>query len=123
MFVQLILEDGEGIPIILGETTREAWFLQYERSTYTGSLPVLRARLSECIESSLRECLDADLKPPTDAQLRYAANIAREVGVPLHAEALRFRGAMAEFIDRYVASFNRIRERRRATPSDEESSS
>jgi hypothetical protein len=112
MFVQLILEDGEGIPLSLSEITREAWLVQYERALQAGGLPELKKRLSRCVEWGLQECVDADLKPPTAAQLRYATSIARDVGVPLHAEALRFRGPMAEFIDRHVDAFNQLRQRR-----------
>jgi hypothetical protein len=112
MFVQLILEDGEGIPIALSEATREAWMLQYERAAYAGLLPGLRARLSACVEAGIQDCLDVDLRPPTPAQVRYATSIARDLGIPLHAEALRFRGPMAEFIERHVDAFNKLRERR-----------
>lgn len=45
---------------------------------------------------------DADLKPPTPAQVQYATDIARQLGIPLPPDALRFRGSMGEFIDRFA---------------------
>jgi hypothetical protein len=53
----------------------------------------------------LIECLDADLKPPTAAQIQYATDIAKHLGVPLPSEALRFRGAMGEFLTRFSDAF------------------
>jgi hypothetical protein len=66
--------------------------LQYDRATNADSVDGFMIRLAVCFAGSLIECLDPDLKPPTDAQLKYGTDIARELGIPLHAEALRFRG-------------------------------
>jgi len=71
------------------------------------------ARLSECVATSIAACLDTDLQLPTDSQVKYAMDIARELGVSLPADALRFRGAAHEFIDRFKDSFRISRERRR----------
>lgn len=110
MPMQLVLDDDSGIPIPLDDCVREAWLLQYSRASHTGGMEGFRDRLAACFALSLAECLDADLKPPTDAQLRYATSIARELGIALPSEALRFRGPMAEFIDRFA---EQLRQKRR----------
>lgn len=111
MPVLLLLEDDPGIAIPLDACVRDAWLLQYGRATSTGDIDGFRARLAKCLAQSLADCLDVDLKPPTEAQLRYATSIARELGISLPSEALRYRGSMAEFIGRFVEAF---RERRRS---------
>jgi hypothetical protein len=110
MPLQLVVDDEGGIPIPLDDNVREAWVLQYDRASSSGGIDRFRERLAMCFASCLAECLDPDLKPPTEAQLRYATDIARQLGIPLPAEALRFRGAMAEFIDRFADT---LRQKRR----------
>lgn len=112
MPLQLILDDDGGIPIPMDDTVQEAWQLQFDRAAHAGTLQGLRERLGNCFARSLAECLDADLKPPTDAQLSYATAIARDLGIALPHEALRFRGAMAEFIDRYAEAHKQRRRSR-----------
>jgi inactivated superfamily I helicase len=107
--MQLVLDDEEAIPLPLDEFVREAWMLQYSRASFEGAMDGFVERLAACFASSLVECLDPDLKPPTDAQLKYATAIARDLGVALPSEALRFRGAMAEFIYRFVDAHKRRR--------------
>lgn len=102
MQMQLVLDDDGGIPLPLDDCTQEAWVLQYERASDAGAIDGFRERVAHCFATSLIECLDPDLKPPTDPQLKYATAIARELGISLPSEALRFRGPMAEFIDRFA---------------------
>lgn len=116
MSLQLILDEADSIRIPLDEAVREAWQLQLDRAVDAGLAEGLRERLANCFALSLSECLDADLKPPTEAQVRYATDITRELGLSLNAEVLRYRGAMAEFIDRYAEVFKEHRRRRRSEP-------
>lgn len=109
MPMQLVLDDDNGIPIPLDDCLQEAWLVQYNRASLAGGIDGFRERLATCFALSLTECLDADLKPPTDAQLRYATSIARELGIALPSEAIRFRGPMAEFIDRFADTFRQKR--------------
>lgn len=88
--VQLLLEDDSDVPLPLNAPTREAWLVQCGRAEGAGSLERLKRRLARCFALSLVECLDADLKPPTDARLSYATDIARQLGLNLPAEAIRF---------------------------------
>jgi hypothetical protein len=111
--MRLMLDEGDDIPIPLDDLVREAWLLQYGRALHSGSIERFQARLAQCFAVSLGECLDADLKPPTSAQVQYATDIARRLGVPLPPEALRFRGAIGEFIDRFSEVLRKKRQGRR----------
>jgi hypothetical protein len=62
-------------------------------------------RIGQRISETVLDVLDPDLRPPTDAQVKYALDIARELSVNLPGEALQYRGAMGEFIDRYQSLF------------------
>lgn len=105
--MRLVLNEEEVVPIPLDDFVQEAWILQYKRASFQGAMDGFIERLAACFASSLAECLDPDLKAPTDAQLKYATAIARDLGVALPSEALRFRGAMAEFIDRFAEAHKR----------------
>ena len=105
MSVRLMLDEETGIAIPLDNFSLEAWTLQYVRALHSGRMESLMDRLARSFATSLAECLDADLKQPSDAQIQYATSIARELGIPLPAEALRFRGPMGDFIDRFAEQF------------------
>ncbi|WP_445143307.1 hypothetical protein [Dyella sp. Tek66A03] len=107
--MQLVLNDEDAIPIPLDDCIREAWTLQYDRAHHTGAIDQFRERLAVCFANSLVECLDSDLQPPTAVQMRYATAIARELGIALPSEALRFRGAMTEFIERFAEALGQKR--------------
>lgn len=68
-------------------------------------LPALCRQIGERMAISILEILDVDLKPPTEAQVRYALAIARDLNVSLPGEALLFRGAMSDFLNRYDSLF------------------
>lgn len=102
--MQLILDDDSDIYIPLDEATRAAWLVQCGRAEIDGAMDRLRLRLAQCFASSLIDCLDADLRPPSPAQLKFATDLARKFGVPLPAEAIRFRGEMMDFIERHAAA-------------------
>lgn len=121
MYVHLVFEDHWTIPVPMDDRLREALGVQRERA-YGGAIELaFLERLSTCFAKSLTECLDPDLQLPTDSQVRYATDIARELGVSLPADALRFRGGAHEFIDRFKDAFQTKREQRRgaAFPPDE----
>lgn len=107
--MQLVLNDDDAISIPIDDCIREAWTLQYDRAYLSGGIDRFRERLAVCFAISLTQFLDSDLQPPTSAQMAYATSIARELGVALPAEALRFRGAMSDFIDRFSETLNRKR--------------
>ncbi len=107
--MQLVLNDEDTIPIPLDDFIEEAWSIQYARALHSGDVDCFRARLAHCFALSLADCLDVDLKPPTPAQVQYATDIARQLGVALPSEALRFRGSMCEFIDRFAEAMRQKR--------------
>ncbi|WP_307837966.1 hypothetical protein [Dyella sp. EPa41] len=102
--------EDDPIAIPIDDVIREAWTLQYDRAHYDGGMDRFRERLAVCFANSLAACLDTDLQPPTAAQMQYATSIARELGVSLPYEALRFRGTMSDFIDRYADALRAKRE-------------
>jgi len=114
MSLQLLLDNEDCIPIPMDDSVQEAWQLQLDRALLEGSTEALRTRLAHSFANSLAECLDPDLKPPTEAQVQYATAITRELGLSLGSEALRYRGAMSEFINRYADTFKERRHRRKA---------
>lgn len=116
MSVRLMFDDDTSIPIPLDNYVLEAWILQYVRALHSGRMESLMDRLAVSFATSLAECLDADLKRPSDAKVQYATSIARELGIALPAEALRFRGPMDDFIDRFAEQF---RQRHRKPHPDE----
>lgn len=99
-------EDVWVIPIAADAYIREAWATQQARALSTGTSGELMTRLVECVAASVTECLDPDLKPPTSAQMIYATDIARTLGIAIPSAAIRYRGAMAAFIESHVDSFN-----------------
>jgi hypothetical protein len=112
MLLQLVFEDQWFIPVPVDDRLQEALDVQRERA-YRGEMDeAFTDRLSACISNSLAECLDPDLQLPTANQMKYATDIARELGVAIPADALRYRGAAHEFIDRFEEMFRANRQRR-----------
>jgi hypothetical protein len=115
MPMQLVFEDDWVIPIPLDARLHEALDVQRARASRSEMVDALVQRLSTCFANSLTECLDTDLRLPSQSQLGYAMDIARELGVAIPADALRYRGAMGEFINRFADSFNQRRARYQPT--------
>lgn len=73
----------------------------------------LRRRIAERMALSILEVLDNDLKPPTPAQVSFALAIVRDLNVKLPGEALLFKGAMSDFLNRYADLFKERQEHNR----------
>ena len=114
MALQLVFNDDWAISIPLSEYQQEAWDLQQARSARADDIDGLSLRLSYCFASSLIACLDSDLKPPPEDDLKLGMAIARDLGLSLHADALRYNGSMTEFIRR----FGDLHKRRQARHKD-----
>jgi hypothetical protein len=108
MALQLVFNDEWAVSIPLSEYQLEAWDLQQARAASADDIDGLSERLAYCFASSLIACLDSDLKPPPEADLRLGMAIARDLGLSLHADALRYHGSMTAFIRR----FGDVRQRR-----------
>lgn len=117
MALQLLFEDRWAIPVEMDARLREALDLQHARTSSSESDEEFATRLSICISAAVAACLDPDLQLPTPNQIRYATDIARELGVALPADALRYRGAITEFINRFAEAFRSSREQRRRPTS------
>lgn len=112
MPLQLVLDEYDRIDLPIKDSLLEAWRLQFDRAAMTYNTVVLSERIATCVAEGLTQCLDWDLQPPTEKQLRYANVIARELNVSLSGDALRYRGSMTEFIDRFADVFKARRVRR-----------
>jgi len=115
--LQLLFEDRWTIPIDVDARLREALDVQHARTAHSEMTEAFVARLSNCISASIAACLDPDLQLPSPNQIRYATDIARELGVALPADALRYRGAATDFIERFVEAFRTSREQRKRPSS------
>ena len=98
MSIQLVVDGSDGIEIPLEDSLLAAWRLQLDRAALTRSTFAMTERLAACFAASLCQCLDPDLRPPTEKQLRHALTIARELNIPISADAMRYRGSMLAFI-------------------------
>src|SRR3546814_13211928 len=105
MLLQLVFEDQWSIPVLMDDRLQEALGVQRERACCEEFDFAFAERLSACFANSLAECLDTDLQLPTDSQVKYAMNIARELGVSLPAHPPRFRGSPHAFTDPFAAAF------------------
>lgn len=75
---------------------------QWERLPDQASQDAFGARIGAKLGPVLADCVDWDLKPPTPAQVNFATAIARQRGLDLPGDVLRFRGAMNDFLDAHV---------------------
>ena len=112
MPMQLVLDDEFCIPLQLDNHVQEVWVIQYNRALEVNRLDQLMARIGVAFAAALFGCLDYDLQPPSEAKVLFATAISRELGVALPAEALRFRGAMDEFLDRFAEAYKNHRQNR-----------
>ncbi len=112
MAFQLVFDETMAIDIPVDDSALETWQIQLARATQPDAMGALRRRLAGCLAAGLSECLDPDLRPPSEAQVSYATAIARELGVSISGEALRYRGSMADFIGRFAERFKLRRAQR-----------
>lgn len=75
----------------------EAVGMQIERCLVLGGASGFALRVT----GQLMGMLDADLQPPSPQQMAIATLTARALNLSIPGEALRYRGSMAEFLDRY----------------------
>jgi len=75
----------------------EAIGMQIERCLIPGGASGFGWRLI----GEITNMLDSDLQPPSPQQVTIATLIARSLNISLPGEALRYRGCMSEFLDRY----------------------
>jgi hypothetical protein len=101
MPLRLVDDDREvSVSLPLDPVSREALGIQIERASRAPSNS-FEVRLVR----RLIELVDSDLQPPTQKQLAYALNIAKVMGIAVPAEAVRFRGSMTEFLQRFSDAY------------------
>jgi len=102
MGLRLVDDDLDmSFDIELAADARLALSLQLQRVVDAPSKAQFELRLCQ----QLQNLIDADLRPPSPRQIAYALSIAKALDVPLPGEALRHRGTMFDFLDRYVPAF------------------
>lgn len=108
MAMRLVDDDLDiSIDINLDSSVRDALSIQMQRSAYCSGYSAFAWRLAK----RLSDVLDADLQPPSESQLSYAMSIVKALDISLPGEALKFRGAMHEFLDRYAPAFKELLQR------------
>lgn len=102
MAVRLVDDDRDvSLDLPLDPASREALGIQIQRCASNSTRNTFGSRLVE----KLVEIVDADLKPPTERQVAFAIHLAKELGISIPAEALRFRGSMTEFLTRFGEAY------------------
>lgn len=104
MGLRLVDDDLDiSFEIPLAAEARLALSIQLQRHVGAEVKPMFETRLCQ----QLQELIDADLRPPSARQIAYALSIAKALDVALPGEALRHRGSMFDFLDRYAPLFKR----------------
>lgn len=75
----------------------EAVGMQIERCLIPDGVSGFALRLA----GELMGMLDPDLQPPSPQQMAIATLTARALNLSIPGEALRYRGSMVDFLDRY----------------------
>ena len=96
------------LEIPVAGVTQEALRRQRLRLMTAGDHEAFRRRLVGGVVAGLEAALDHDLRSPTKHQIAFATAIARALGVSLPGDALRYRGAMGAFLDRYGGEFKQL---------------
>ena len=105
--MQLVIETSEWcLPIRLDDHTQEVLLLQIQHAERHDAVAAFSDQLRDRFARALQAAVDCELQLPTERQIAYASTIARELGLSLPAEALRYRGAMYDFLQRHVDPFN-----------------
>jgi hypothetical protein len=99
----LILQDGTwGFPIQLDAHTCETLRRQLDRAEACGSLLPLAHQLSVQFADALQRTVSPEFRLPTNRQLAEAAAVARMLGLPIPADALKCRSSMRKFLQQDV---------------------
>ena len=111
MPLRLVDDDLDlSLDIRMSWSSREALGIQLQRALQGNDRDKFQRRLVLC----LMELLDGDLQAPTAKQIAFATRISRALVIPLPGEALRYRGAMHEFLGRHTPAFTEYCQRNRS---------
>jgi len=102
MGLRLVDDDLDmSFEIPLAAEARRALSMQLQRHVGGEAKPMFETRLCQ----QLQALIDTDLRPPSARQIAYALSIAKALDVALPGEALRHKGSMFDFLDRYAPLF------------------
>lgn len=95
------LSEGQ-VDIPVSRAVSERLEIQLVRAGSSEAQVDFLQRLADQFEVALGATVDGDLRSPSGAQVEYAVAIARDLLISLPGEALRYRGAMQEFLDAFA---------------------
>lgn len=102
MHILLADDDGFEVRIDLPEAVSEPLLVQLDRMNELKKLDAFKLALVKEFASMLAGFLDPDISPPTEKQLVFARSLARAQGIAVPREALMYKAAMYEFLDRHA---------------------
>lgn len=100
--VAIDTDSGVMLPLDVPDDRLEALTRQLARSDELGHRDGFREYIAVAITQALNARLDWDLLPPTEPQKSFAVSISEGLGVDIPKEALKFRGAMSDFLNVYA---------------------
>jgi hypothetical protein len=112
MTLVLVYEDLWSVDLHVDEGLVNALDANRARAIDQDAYQAFELRLQVCISRAIGGFLELDFQLPSTRQIRYATDIARELGIDIPAEALRYKEACKEFIERFVEAFKSKREGR-----------
>lgn len=98
------------LELYVSSRLEEALTIQYERIKDRRVRDTFVKKLERQLETLLDDSIDWDLKQPTEAQRNYATLVAKQLGIPLPAEAQKYRFHTAIFLETYAEQAKRMSE-------------
>lgn len=96
------------VDLEVGPDVIQALASAIERSDRLHGADDYRRRLAQAITEAVGKTLPWELQPPSSAQMSFAASISRRLKVEIPVDAVRFRGAMHEFISAHAELMERV---------------
>ena len=90
------------IQLTISEPIEQALAIQWQRMEQGNNRDNFCRRIALHLDAIIPEAIDWDIKSPTPAQMSFALVISKHLGIPLPADAVRYRGQMHAFIEQYA---------------------
>lgn len=101
MALKVVCGEDWSIPLEVDQSVCALLTLQKQRAEEAKRAGLFAALVSRSFIDALKGVLGTDLRLPTDAQINLAILISRELGVAIPSEALKYRGAMEDYLSTY----------------------
>jgi hypothetical protein len=111
-------EHGLCIEVRLREHDIELIGAQLTRLQSRAERESFLARIRDSFSRVLLDVVDRELKPPSPAQIAYAVHIAKEMGLAVPPEVLRYRCSARAFLEEHVPRFQAARRRELRGPDE-----